>query len=634
MSAGQGRGGRGSGELAEGHVVGGNVLHSPVSASEFCSIWLTDQVKDAKGPCCIRVIPEASLLTRDARRRLRQELEFWQHLSTPSVVGLYQCGWDPGYCFTLMQHMPDGSLADQYEPGRWEGDDLANMALAFADALRDIHSATGPHGNLKPSNVFALADGGVCVSDFLLPLWLDELAAGSIISTHLQHPYRAPEQRKDPRDYDTRSDVYSFGLVLLQCLTGAVPLLGENDPNDVTAEWPQDLAPIVRRCLLADPDKRYADGPELYDALIRAGTRRAAAEAQQPPAAEEQAPAPEQAPATDAGDRVESVWLEWDEKETARRVDQAAELVRQGRLETALELVESLPPDAPGVAKIVDEIEHRDQVSEDLANEAARLAETGDITGALGAIEEAEQLFPKGDAVQAVKASLVAARDRQVVTPPGAIPAALEEALAGERYELARSLLEKQIHAGEMTPELAAQVRRFKRGRARKGYLENVRSARHAYLRGDRTGSAQRWLEAARWLAPGPDRAHLRNIARAAAGGTLRLDVGALATAAQAAAASQASQAAKAAQAAQAAQAAPPAMAPQAAYAAPPAAQQGAAAGGPATLPQVPAIVQEKLDAAARLAAEGDRRRLLILLGVLAVLLIAFLALMWAIFGH
>ena len=72
----------------------------------------------------------------------------------------------------------------------------------------------------------------------------------------------------------------------------------------------------------------------------------------------------------------------------------------------------------------------------------------------------------------------------------------------------------------------------------------------------------------------------------------------------------------------------------QAAYAAPPAAQQGAAAGGPATLPQIPAIVQEKLDAAARLAAEGDRRRLLILLGVLAVLLIAFLALMWAIFGH
>ncbi len=83
-----------------------------------------------------------------------------------------------------------------------------------------------------------------------------------------------------------------------------------------------------------------------------------------------------------------------------------------------------------------------------------------------------------------------------------------------------------------LTPQLADQVRRFKMGRARKGFLQNVRDARRFYLRGERTVSAQRWLEAARWLAPGPDRERVRHRAAEAARGVLRLDVEALAASA------------------------------------------------------------------------------------------------------
>jgi len=490
-----------------------------------------------------------------------------------------------------MQFMPEGSVGGQDAPGLWTGQKLVTLALSLADALRRIHSTIGPHGNLKPTNVFPRSDGTVLVSDFLLPLYLDELEAGPALRPHLVHPYLSPEQREDPRNYDTRSDVYSFGLILLQCLTGRVPELDEDDdPNEITADWPSEVLPVVSCCLATDLERRYADGPELYDALSRATERRGPGADR---AATEFAPPEPPTLPPEPGPRAESVWLEWDEPETAHRVQQAGELARQGQLEAALEMVESLPPGTPGVDGILDEIEHRDRASADLASEAIRLASTGDMTAAMSAVEEAEKLFQTSPAVRAVKAELVSGKAAAPL-PAAATADALDEFLAADRFEVARPLLEKLLRDGELTPQLADQVRRFKSGRARKGFLDNVRDARRFYLRGERTVSAQRWLEAARWLAPGPDREHVRHRAAEAARGVLRLDAQALAAAALA----------------QPPQPAPP---------------QPQAPRTDAAAPALPPDVQQKLDAANREIAQDDRRRLLILLGIL-VFLVAVLA--------
>jgi serine/threonine protein kinase len=567
--------------LSEGCVIGGHVLRSLVASSEVSSLWLTDASGGAAGPCCIRTIPDGNFLTERARHRFRFELDFWRRSPCGGVLPLYECGWDSGSYFMLMRHVPEGSLGDRRSPGAWTGEKLVTLALALADVLRQVHSAAGPHGNLKPTNVFPLPDGTVLVSDFLMPLFLDELEAGSPLRQHLVHPYLSPEQRKDPYDYDTRSDTYSFGLILLQCLSGAVPLLGEGDPRQVTAEWPADMLPVVSSCLDPDRERRYADGPELYDALSRATERHAPAVA---PSAEQPTAGPH-----DAGARVESVWLEWDAPEIASRVQQAAEMARQGRLETALDLVESLPPGTPGVDAVLDDLERRDQASAKLAGEAAQLATTGDLSAAISAVQEAEKLFQTSPAVRAVKAGLSGSYGAETV-PAANVPDALERALEAGQYEQARPLLEKLLREGELTPQLADRVRRFKLGRARKAFLENVRDARRLYLRGERTVSAQRWLEAARWLAPGPDRERVRRRATEAVRGALRLDVEALAAAALAAR-----------QEAPAAEQPPP---------------SPRAAPEPGLTPEL----QQKLDAAARVVAEHDRRWLLILLGIFAIL--------------
>ncbi len=582
--------------LAEGCVVGGHVLRRLVASDEVASLWETDSPGDAEQPCCIRTLPDDDFVTDQARRRFRPELKFWRQRPCGGILPLYQCGWDSGHYFMTMQFMPEGSVGGQDAPGLWTGQKLVTLALSLADALRRIHSTIGPHGNLKPTNVFPRSDGTVLVSDFLLPLYLDELEAGPALRPHLVHPYRAPEQREDPRDYDTRSDVYSFGLILLQCLTGAVPKLGEGDPNEVTAEWPSEMLPVASCCLDMDRERRYADGPELYDALSRA-TERHAPGADRPATVFAPPEPPTQPPQT--GPEVESVWLEWDEPETAHRVQQAIELARGGHLETALEMVESLPPGTPGVDAILDEIEHRDQASADLASEAMRLASTGDMTAAMSAVEEAEKLFQTSPAVRAVRAELDSGRAGAPV-PAAATQGALEEALAAGRYEGARPLLEKLLRDGELTPELAQQVRLFKRGRARKGFLDNVRDARRFYLRGERTVSAQRWLEAARWLAPGPDRERVRRRAAEAARGELRLDAQALAASALAERAE-------------------------------PAPQQAPAGAAAAVGSALPAEVQQKLDAAAREIAHDDRRRLLTLLGILVFLLAVLVGILIAI---
>ncbi len=184
--------------LTEGCVVGGHVLRKLVSAGPVASLFETDPPGDAEGPCCIRVIPDSLLVTEHARRRFRPELEFWRQRPCGGILPLYQCGWESGHYFMVMQYMPDGSVGDQYAPGVWTGEKLVTLALSLADALRRIHSTIGPHGNLKPTNVFPRADGTVLVSDFLLPLYLDEMDAGPALKAHLVHPYLAPEQREDP----------------------------------------------------------------------------------------------------------------------------------------------------------------------------------------------------------------------------------------------------------------------------------------------------------------------------------------------------------------------------------------------------------------------------------------------------
>jgi hypothetical protein len=501
------------GALDVGSELAGLELCRLIAGDEFSTLWLTAPLDEGFADSCIRAIPAYNLRSPDAFQRLRSELSFWRDLSGRCAVNLYECGKSGAYYFLQMRYMPDGSAADQLEEDEWLRDHLTDFAVAFAAVLRDVHADSGAHGNLKPTNVFPVRNQGVLLSDFAISLWFDELAAGSeVIQPRLLHPYRAPEQRQEPRDFDTRSDVYAFGLILLRCLSGEDPAPDGELPDRKELDWPEGLGRVVDRCLARDREDRPADGFELFETLGRS-TRYVRPVRRERRTAEQE----------ERSSGVET-YAGGGEGEVQRLIARARQMVEEGLLDEAVQVLESLPAGTEGAADLIDEVDRRCSECQQLTEEAVRLAGLGNHAAASELVKEAEGRWPHSRTLIAVKADLMAAA-QEAPTSEGGIPGPLGTALEAGRYAAARTTLEKLIREGAVNDELRRAIREFKKGRVRRAFLDNINTARRLYVLGHREEAAEHWLEAARWLPQGSDREKLRRIAGEARRGRLQLDV-------------------------------------------------------------------------------------------------------------
>ncbi len=489
------------------------MLTLQIAGDGFCSLWLTKPEEDGYGDTCLRVIPADNLISPGTRDRFRSNLEFWMSLEPTTTVDLYDCGHEDGRYFMLMRYMPKGSAADQLKDTSWTSEALTTFAVDLASSLRNLHSSVGPHGNLKPSNIFPTLDRGVLLSDYMLPLWLDELESGSQkLVPRILHPYRAPEQHSDPRDYDTRSDVFTFGMVMLWCLSGEVPSPEDAESAAKEANWPPGMAKIVRRCLRKNPDKRFADAMELFEALcastgrtpLPSEARQSEKTGTQPEPSAPQVPPP--SPSV-----------------TADRLEEAEIFIGKGRLDDAVAILETLPPGTPGMADLLDEVERRQEASERLADEAVRLAGMGKIEAAADSLRQAETLWIDCETVQAVKSELSVAADEDSAFRTGKVPFTLRDALDARRYAEARPLVERLLEEEYLSDEARRTIEEFKLGRARKGLLDSVKAARKMVVAGQMDRARHHWLEAAKWIPSGPERDKLLRFAEATARGKLRV---------------------------------------------------------------------------------------------------------------
>jgi hypothetical protein len=466
-------------------------------------------LQEAFAEVCLRAIPAINFRSPDAYERFCSELAFWKGLSAQAAVDLYDCGVSGEYYYMLMRYMPEGSVAAQVERDNWLREHVTEVALDLAGVLRDLHASSGAHANLKPSNVFPLRDGGVLLSDFSIPLWIDEFDAGcSELRSRLLHPFRAVEQRDVLRDFDTRSDVYSFALVLLYCLTGLAPGRSGEPPEVAADAWPAGLRGPLMRCLAQERDRRPADGYELSEVLQDALD---AAQGKQRPAGVAQKTEMDagEGPELEEGLPVEG------------QLRDARQLIEEGLLDEALGILESLPDHAVGVAELLDQIEARQRSCRDLAEEAVRLAGLGNVQAAMETIEQAQTLWAESSTAMAVRGELAAEAVRAGVRAEGGLPEPLHRALAEGKYAVARTLLEKCIREEAVPPETEEALRQFKKGRVRKAFLDSLQSAKRLYVQGHHEEAKAQWLEAARWLPSGAEKQRLRQIAAAATKGSL-----------------------------------------------------------------------------------------------------------------
>jgi tetratricopeptide (TPR) repeat protein len=187
--------------------------------------------------------------------RFEREARAISSLNHPNICTLYDIG--PNYL--VMELLEGDTIAARLNNGPLPVDQALRYASQIAAALAEAHEHGIVHRDLKPGNVM-LVKSGVKVLDFGLATWEgDDTLTGSrmVIGTPA---YMAPEQREG-KTADVRSDLYSFGSVFYEMLTGA---RATSDRKPVPSKT---LEKIVSRCLETDPARRWQSAVELVSAL-------------------------------------------------------------------------------------------------------------------------------------------------------------------------------------------------------------------------------------------------------------------------------------------------------------------------------------------------------------------------------
>jgi serine/threonine protein kinase len=262
------------------------------------------------------------------RRRFLRESRIAASIDHPSIIPIYETGEDGGLLYIAMRYVDGLDLATVLErEGRLEPARAVAIMAQVASALDAAHARGLVHRDVKPANILLAAgpDGHCYLCDFGLIKQVGTEQAMSALTATDQFvgtiPYVAPEQIEG-RDLDGRTDVYSLGCVLFQCLTGSAPFEGANDVEVVFAhlrepppplsgrapDLPPSMDPVVARAMAKAKEDRWPTCSSLVTALTTQIQTMGAA----PPADDATrsmvlppTPVPSSAPSSGPSDRVE-----------------------------------------------------------------------------------------------------------------------------------------------------------------------------------------------------------------------------------------------------------------------------------------------------------------------------------------
>ena len=213
--------------------------------------------------------------------RLRREARSLAALSHPDIVSIHSIDEADGVPFLVLEWIDGKALDDPSFPRPLPIGVFLRIAGCVSDALAAAHDHGITHRDVKPANVLTTSDGRAKLVDFGLAKLRDpDLELTRSQGTVGTVAYMSPEQARGS-EVGPASDVFSFGVLAYELLTGRRPFAGDapgaviyailsSSPAplpELRRDLPADLVAIVERCLQRDPRARYRDGGELADAL-------------------------------------------------------------------------------------------------------------------------------------------------------------------------------------------------------------------------------------------------------------------------------------------------------------------------------------------------------------------------------
>jgi len=272
--------------LASGIRLGPYEVIAQIGAGGMGEVYRARDTKLSRD-VALKILPDGFALDGDRIARFRREAQVLAALNQPNIAHIYGFE-DSGDIHALVLELVEGpTLADRIAKGSIPLDEALPIAKQIADALEAAHEQGIIHRDLKPANIKVRDDGTVKVLDFGLAKALEpasslrlDVANSPTITTPAMTgigvilgtaAYMAPEQAK-ARPADKRSDIWAFGCVLFEMLTGR-RAFGNEDVSDTLAavlktdpEWaalpdgtPGPVRHVLHRCLTKDPRQRLHD---------------------------------------------------------------------------------------------------------------------------------------------------------------------------------------------------------------------------------------------------------------------------------------------------------------------------------------------------------------------------------------
>ena len=258
-------------------------IQSPLGAGGMGEVYLARDTRLDR-EVAIKVLPSHLNQNPELRARFEREARTISGLQHPHICVLYDVGRQDGVDFLVMEYLKGETLSARVKKGPVPLDETLRIAIAITGALAAAHSKGIIHRDLKPGNIM-LTETGAKLLDFGLAKYEPAVAANQetmtvpvtgeaqVVGTL---PYMSPEQLKGNGE-DARSDIFAFGAVLYEMVTGrsafqrpsniqTIAAVDHEEPRAIREfikDVPDDLERIIRRCLRKNAGERYASVSEI-----------------------------------------------------------------------------------------------------------------------------------------------------------------------------------------------------------------------------------------------------------------------------------------------------------------------------------------------------------------------------------
>ena len=275
-----------AGQDLVGQKIGNFEIVEMIGRGGMGVVYLARDTK-LKRSVAIKSIPAALAADSTARTRFRREAELLASLNHPNIAVIYEIIDEEKSGYLVLEYVPGETLAERIAKGPLKLEEALTIALQIAEAVAAAHEHDVIHRDLKPGNIKITPEGKVKVLDFGLAKTVGSEAVaeqstvtqpGRVIGTPA---YMSPERARG-KPTNKRSDIWSFGCVLYEMLTGRIPFEGETVSDtlanilDHDPDWhllPREAGPQVRKvlykCLEKNPDNRYQSATQIRQNLYR-----------------------------------------------------------------------------------------------------------------------------------------------------------------------------------------------------------------------------------------------------------------------------------------------------------------------------------------------------------------------------